>query len=75
MIGHRGCRLQITHPEIPRMQTRAIIDAACQALKEGYPVDVEIMIPLVGTKTEFEFVKAVVQVRGEGRASIAANGT
>lgn len=59
MLGHRGCRVEITHPEIPKMQTRAIITAACEAVAEGYPVDVEIMVPLVGTKAELDFVKEV----------------
>jgi len=48
MLGHRGCRLGITFPEITRMQTRAILEAACRVKKEGIDVKPEIMIPLVG---------------------------
>ncbi|MEO8587721.1 MAG: putative PEP-binding protein, partial [Acidobacteriota bacterium] len=48
MLGHRGCRLGITFPEITRMQTRAILEAACRVKKEGVDVKPEIMIPLVG---------------------------
>ncbi len=52
MLGHRGCRLGITYPEITEMQARAILEAACQLTKEGVKVYPEIMIPLVGTKAE-----------------------
>jgi pyruvate,orthophosphate dikinase len=52
MLGHRGCRLGITYPEIYDMQTRAIFEAACELVKEGYTVLPEIMIPLVGHITE-----------------------
>jgi pyruvate,orthophosphate dikinase len=48
MLGHRGCRLGISFPEITRMQTRAILEAACRVKKEGIDVKPEIMIPLVG---------------------------
>src|SRR5262249_1706118 len=48
MLGHRGVRLGITYPEITEMQTRAIIEAACQLNKEGLKIVPEIMIPLVG---------------------------
>src|SRR5262249_37575918 len=48
MLGHRGVRLGITYPEITEMQTRAIIEAACQCNKEGLKIVPEIMIPLVG---------------------------
>jgi len=54
MLGHRGCRLGITQPEITEMQVRAIMEAACRTTKQGVKVYPEIMIPLVGTKTEFE---------------------
>lgn len=54
MLGHRGCRLGITRPEITEMQVRAIIEAACQVAKQGVKVLPEIMIPLVGTKAELE---------------------
>jgi len=60
MLGHRGCRLGITYPEITEMQARAIIEAACQLKKEGVNVLPEIMIPLIGTKAELTNQKAVV---------------
>ncbi len=60
MLGHRGCRLGITYPEITEMQARAIMEAACQLTKEGVKVYPEIMIPLVGTKAELANQKAVV---------------
>ena len=60
MLGHRGVRLGITYPEITEMQTRAIIEAACQAHKEGVKVLPEIMIPLIGLVKEFHHQKAVV---------------
>ncbi len=53
MLGHRGCRLAITYPEVCEMQTRAIIEAACELKKEGKDVIPEIMIPLVATVKEF----------------------
>jgi pyruvate, orthophosphate dikinase len=52
MLGHRGCRLGITYPEIYEMQVRAIIEAACQVKKEGVEVKPEVMIPLVGSSRE-----------------------
>jgi pyruvate,orthophosphate dikinase len=60
MLGHRGVRLGITYPEITEMQTRAIIEAACQLHKEGLKVVPEIMIPLVGLVKELRDQKAVV---------------
>ncbi len=54
MLGHRGCRLGLTYPEITRMQARAIIEAACEVTQEGVEVHPEIMIPLVGTRKELE---------------------
>jgi pyruvate, orthophosphate dikinase len=66
MLGHRGVRLGITYPEITEMQTRAIIEAACQLAKEGIKVVPEIMIPLVGLVKELRDQKAVVvRVAGE----------
>ena len=53
MLGHRGCRLGITFPEITEMQTRAILEAAIEMKKKGHAVQPEIMIPLVGTSEEF----------------------
>ncbi|MGH9329000.1 MAG: putative PEP-binding protein, partial [Vicinamibacterales bacterium] len=60
MLGHRGVRLGISYPEITEMQTRAIIEAACQLKKEGTEVVPEIMIPLVGLVTELRDQKAIV---------------
>jgi len=54
MLGHRGCRLGVTYPEITVMQVQAIIEAACAVAKEGVKVQPEIMIPLIGTKEELE---------------------
>jgi pyruvate, orthophosphate dikinase len=52
MLGHRGCRLGITYPEITQMQSRAIFEAAAKCVKEGLHVDVEVMVPLVGFEKE-----------------------
>ena len=61
MMGHRGCRLAVTYPEIARMQTRALMEAAIEvAEEEGLDIVPEIMIPLVGEKKELKFVKDVV---------------
>ena len=61
MMGHRGCRLAVTYPEIAVMQTRALIEAAIEVYKEdGIEVEPEIMIPLVGDVKELEFVKKIV---------------
>ena len=60
MLGHRGCRLGITFPEITAMQTRAILSAACELKKEGKDPKPEIMVPLIGTVTEFRQQKAVI---------------
>ena len=61
MMGHRGCRLAVTYPEIARMQTRALIEAAIEVHEEdGYDITPEIMIPLVGEKKELDFVKNIV---------------
>ena len=60
MLGHRGCRLGITYPEITAMQAQAIIEAACRVSKKGVKVFPEIMIPLIGTKAELENQRAVV---------------
>ena len=58
MLGHRGCRLGISYPEIYDMQTRAIVEAACHVKKKGIKVQPEIMIPLIGTAGEFKILKA-----------------
>lgn len=60
MMGHRGCRLAITYPEIARMQTRAVIEAAINVSKKGISVTPEIMIPLVGEVKELKYVKNIV---------------
>ncbi len=61
MMGHRGCRLAVTYPEIARMQTRAVMEAAIEVKNEkGYDIVPEIMIPLVGEKKELKFVKDIV---------------
>jgi pyruvate,orthophosphate dikinase len=54
MLGHRGCRLGITYPEITEMQCRALFEAACNVKKAGVPVEPEIMIPLAGFLSEFK---------------------
>jgi pyruvate,orthophosphate dikinase len=60
MLGHRGCRLGITYPEIYEMQARAIFEAAAALVKEGETVEPEIMIPLVAWSKELELMKALV---------------
>jgi pyruvate,orthophosphate dikinase len=61
MLGHRGCRLGITYPEIYEMQARAIFEAACEVAAEGGPAPVpEVMIPLVATRRELEILRALV---------------
>ena len=60
MLGHRGCRLAITYPEICEMQTRAILSAALECKKSGVNVYPEIEVPLVGSKKEVDIVKAVI---------------
>jgi pyruvate,orthophosphate dikinase len=61
MLGHRGCRLAITYPEIYVMQTRAVAQAAAQLVKEGMQLVPEIMIPLVGIDREFEQLRELVE--------------
>lgn len=61
MLGHRGCRLGITYPEIYEMQVRAITEAAIAATNAGHKVIVEIEVPLVGNVTEFKFVKEQIE--------------
>ena len=61
MMGHRGCRLAVTYPEIARMQTRAVMEAAIEVKEEkGYDIVPEIMIPLIGDQKELKFVKEMV---------------
>ena len=76
MMGHRGCRLAVTYPEIARMQTRAVMEAAIEENeKYGFSIEPEIMIPLVGDKKELKFVKKVIvevaeQVKKEKKSDI-----
>ncbi len=76
MMGHRGCRLAVTYPEIARMQTRAVMEAAIEIKNEkGYDIIPEIMIPLVGEKRELKYVKEIVvetaeQVKAEKGSDI-----
>ncbi|MFP3153199.1 pyruvate, phosphate dikinase [Lachnospiraceae bacterium ZAX-1] len=76
MMGHRGCRLAVTYPEIAKMQTRAVIEAAIEVKAEkGFDIVPEIMIPLVGEKKELKFVKDIVvevaeQVKKEKNSDI-----
>ncbi len=64
MLGHRGCRLGVTYPEITEMQARAIFEAAVQVAKKGIKVIPEVMIPLIGSVEEFENQKKIVDARG-----------
>lgn len=61
MLGHRGCRLGVTYPEMYEMQARAIFEAACSLAKKGQAVVPEIMIPLVAVKKELEVLRSVVE--------------
>ncbi len=66
MLGHRGCRLGITFPDIYKMQVRAILEAACELVKKGIKVHPEIMVPLVGHVNEFKIVrKFILEVASE----------
>ena len=65
MLGHRGCRLGITYPEITEMQARAILEAAVRAMRRGIQVLPEIMVPLVATAKEFENQRDIIQDVGE----------
>ena len=76
MLGHRGCRLGITYPEITEMQARAILEAAIRAKRRGIDVRPEIMIPLVATDKEFENQRAIIdaaasQVLGAMKEEVA----
>jgi pyruvate,orthophosphate dikinase len=76
MMGHRGCRLAVTYPEICKMQTRAVMEAAIEVKEEkGFDITPEIMIPLVGEKKELKYVKDFVvevaeQVKAEKNSDI-----
>jgi pyruvate,orthophosphate dikinase len=61
MMGHRGCRLAVTYPEIYNMQVRAIVEAACIVRKEGTPVNPEIMVPLISTARELEYLQRSIR--------------
>ncbi|MCI8853946.1 MAG: pyruvate, phosphate dikinase [Lachnospiraceae bacterium] len=66
MMGHRGCRLAVTYPEIAKMQTRAVMEAAIEVEREeGFDIVPEIMIPLVGERKELKFVKETVEETAE----------
>ncbi len=65
MMGHRGCRLSITYPEIAVMQTTAVISAAINVTKKGIKVKPEIMIPLIGDTNELKYVKNIVTYTAE----------
>jgi pyruvate,orthophosphate dikinase len=76
MLGHRGCRLAITYPEITEMQTQAIFEAACQMVREKKKVHPEVMVPLVGTVAEFRHQRAIIdrvaaEVMREFRVKVA----
>lgn len=60
MMGHRGCRLDVTYPEIAKMQTRAVIEAAINVTLRGFKVIPEIMIPLIGDMNELKYVKKLI---------------
>jgi pyruvate,orthophosphate dikinase len=76
MLGHRGCRLAITFPEIVEMQARAIAEAACDAAAEGIRVIPEVMVPLIGTRAELDFcaqrIRAMVDETLEERGAQVA---
>jgi len=65
MLGHRGCRLGITYPEITEMQARAIIEAACQLKSEGFNPKPEIMVPLIGTAIEYNLQATIIRETAE----------
>lgn len=75
MLGHRGCRVEITHPTIPTMQVRAIISAAVEAVvKQGLNIHLEIMVPLIATRAELEFVRRIID-KAAGEAIAEAGGS
>lgn len=65
MLGHRGCRVAVTYPEIYEMQCRAIFEAACMLKKEGIEVAPEIMIPIVMSEQEIKFLKNGKKIEGK----------
>ena len=71
MMGHRGCRLAVTYPEIAVMQTTAIIEAAINVTHQGYKIMPEIMIPLIGDEKELRYVKNIVKETADKLISTA----
>ncbi|HDL65152.1 MAG TPA: pyruvate, phosphate dikinase [Proteobacteria bacterium] len=65
MLGHRGCRLSISYPELCVMQTRAIIEAACRVAKKKIKVLPEIMVPLIGTSAEFDYLEEIIRTTAD----------
>ncbi|MBR5154823.1 MAG: pyruvate, phosphate dikinase, partial [Alphaproteobacteria bacterium] len=65
MLGHRGCRLAVTYPEIAEMQARAILEAALECASKGVKVTPEIEVPLIGSKKELDIVKNVIDTTAE----------
>ncbi len=65
MLGHRGCRLAVTYPEICEMQTRAILEAAMECRAEGVNVTPEIEVPLIGSKKELDIVKNIIDTTAQ----------
>ena len=65
MLGHRGCRLSITYPELCVMQTRAIIEAASAVEKRGHKAVPEIMVPLIGTRAELDYLERIIRSTAE----------
>ncbi len=66
MLGHRGCRLSVTYPELCEMQAQAIIEAACNVEKKKIKVLPEIMVPLIGTKAELDFCTDIIRRVADG---------
>jgi pyruvate,orthophosphate dikinase len=66
MLGHRGCRLSITFPELCVMQTRAIMEAACAVEKRNIKAVPEIMVPLIGTRAEFDYLEQIIRATADG---------
>ncbi|MEG2570359.1 MAG: putative PEP-binding protein, partial [Clostridia bacterium] len=71
MMGHRGCRLAVSYSEIAEMQTTAVMEAAINTIREGYNVEPEIMIPLIGDPKELQYVKNIVTTTAQ--ATLARN--
>ncbi len=65
MLGHRGCRLAITYPEIAEMQVQAIFEAACESVKDGNKVVPEVMIPLIGNEKEFNNLRELSKKKAD----------